>query len=876
MNMFRLSMRYMKIQKRRTILTIVGIVLSVALVSGTGILITSYLNMRLTKAEIENGTWHYSVSNITDYNKAVALKSNALIKKAGLATRDTYAQIGKKSGASGQLKATDYNYLKLNEFDISALSMMPYTVTKGRMPKNNNEIVLGNNASSLFTDNIKIGDKITYPVGTYERVFKLGQESADDDYTFSQTGSRTFTVVGFYNYGVYDWQSNVCNAVTLNPSGAHQYSVYVQMKPGVNFPQSIRKAVKDCELSTDSISENGIVEWMGKSASTKVRNTVVTTFLILAAIILAVMMLVIRNAFAMSVSEKISQIGTLRCLGASPNHIRNLILSEALIIWIFALPIGILCGFGAMAAVLSIVRNVDPADLAYLRISASVWPFVLTAILSFAAVMLSARRPIKSAMKMPMIEAVRGNAVYRDDRILRNRKGRILGKLFGFSGMLAAKNIRRNPKRFRTTLLSVIVSVVLFIAVGGFSMSISASLQNASNLYGGIDYEFTASSGLSSAIQGLDTTEQSVKDLDTVENVQKTAAYNVTLNIPLARVPKNYTSIYKEFTGNSAMYSNNKKTLPRSIRILEVSRKNYNSIRFSGKAPTYDELLAGKGALFCQTETFISSGGRVATADFSNYKPGETITVTQTFGGESTEAEKTNAKTQNLNFKISGLLAEKPWYAYNADGYLIVAEENIGVYDTSKLSGANVSDGGQTFLEIKYAKGFEEKADAQMKQLSVTAKNAGDGFHSVYQDTRGNRNQYLIMEIFVYGFTSIIILISCINIFNTIHANLLTRKREIAMTRAVGMDQVQLVRMLLLECALYGLIGTIWGSVIGVPLQLLLIKSFGHVILADMQSPLLFVIISLLVSVGIGILAGYSSIRRTLKSSIVEEIRAQE
>jgi putative ABC transport system permease protein len=441
--------------------------------------------------------------------------------------------------------------------------------------------------------------------------------------------------------------------------------------------------------------------------------------------------------------------------------------------------------------------------------------------------------------------------------------------------MLAAKNIRRNPKRFRTTLLSVIVSVVLFVAVGGFSISISASLKNASNVFGGMDYEFTAS-GWSKSMQGLDATEQSVKNLDTVANVQKTAAYDVTLNIPIARVPNKYLSIYKEFTGNLATDSSNSKAIVRPLKILEVSRENYNTLQFSGKAPTYDELLAGKGALLCQTETFVSSGGRIASADFSNYKSGETITVTQEYGGDSTETGRINAKTRNMDIKIVGLLTEKPWYAYNAEGYLIVAKGNTGVYDTSKLNGANTLDAKQMFLEIKYVKGSEEKADAQMKQISVSANNAGDGFHSVYQDTRESRNQYLIMAIFVYGFTAIIILISCINIFNTIHANLLMRKREIAMTRAVGMDQAQFVRMLLLECALYGLIGTIWGSVIGVPLQLLLIKSFGHVILADMQSPLLFVIISLLVSVGIGILAGYSSIRRTLKSSIVEEIRAQE
>jgi hypothetical protein len=135
------------------------------------------------------------------------------------------------------------------------------------------------------------------------------------------------------------------------------------MKPGINFSTSIHKAVKDCGLSSDSIRENGIVVWMRKSASTKVRNTLVQT--------------------------------------------------EALVIWIIALPVGMLCSLGAMVGVIAAVKNIDPENLEYLRLTASAWPFLLTAILSFTAMMFSARRPIKNTMKLPMIEAVRGNAVYR-------------------------------------------------------------------------------------------------------------------------------------------------------------------------------------------------------------------------------------------------------------------------------------------------------------------------------------------------------------------------------------------------------------------------------------------------------------------------------
>ena len=886
MSMFRLSLRYMKKQKKRTILTAVGIILSVALVSGSGILITSFHDMKLTQAEKSEGTWHYRVTANTDANGASMLRNNVLVQAAGLSTDDTCLQL-RKAKSSGQSKPSDFNYLQLKEYDSAALSMMPYTVKTGRMPRNSGEIALESGAASLFPHAVKLGDRIALPFGKTSS--SKGSNASEDDGsgdtdTFTETGTRAFTVVGFYSSGIYSWQTKGNAAVTLDPSGTHQYNIYVQMKPEVDFPSSIKKAVKDCGLSSaDNIHENGLVEWMGKSAATKVRDTVAATFLILAAIILSVTALVIRNSFAMSVSEKISQIGMLRCLGASPAQIRSLVLSEALCIWAVALPIGLLCGLGAMAGVITVVRQIVPDDLGYLRLTASAWPFVATAVLSLAAVLLSARSPVRATMKQPMIEAVRGNAIYRGSQARKNKKGRFLRKLFGFPGLLAAKNIRRNPKQFRTTLISVVVSVILFLSVGGFSMAVNASIKQGINTSGGMDYTFSADNRVSKAVGELGSLETKVKSQPTVADVQKTPVYdNVNLNIPAGRIPGKYFSVYKEFKGNDSSQLLSKsdkgeKYLFCSLNVLEVSRENYRNLKFAGKAPSYDELLSSKGGLLCQTRTFVSSGGRIATADFANYKVGETISVLQNYQLKQSENDQApRAKERKLNVRIMGILSEAPWYALNADGYLIVAQGNSSLFDTSGLSGASRDQNDQTVLEVRYRKGAEQEADAQMGKLAAAAQGEGFRSYSVYQGNRSSRNGFLVMEIFIVGFTVVIILISCVNVFNTIHANFQTRRREIAMTRAVGMDRKQLYQMLLLECSLYGLTGTFWGSIIGLSLQLLLLHAFGHIILADMQSPLLFVLISLAVSVGLGILAGWSSIRKMAKAPLVEEIRSEE
>lgn len=882
MNISSLALRYLRIQKRRTILTVIGVALAVALVAGTGLLIASFLHMRLAQATAENGSWHYQVSGITDHSKAEQLKSNVLFQKAGLVANDTVLLAGKKDGQS--------ETVPLYEYDTAALSMMPDTVTQGRMPQSSGEVMISTTAKSRFPG-VKLGDTVTLPCGTLTANGASGSSdgstntifTAQNEGTFTQKSSRTFTVVGFFRSGIYDYE-NIESAVTLNPTGAHTYSVYAQIKPLLNFSKSIQKAVADCGIRKENIHENGIVEWMGKSAATKVKTAVIATFCILAIVILFITMLVIRNSFAMSVADKISEIGTLRCLGAAPGHIRNLVLSEALLIWGIAAPVGLLLGTGAMAIVIAAVRQLDPNDFTYLTLAPAAWPFLLAALLSLFTVLFSAFAPVREAMRVPMVEAVRGNAIYRENRIRRNRKGRLLGRILGFSGLLAAKNIRRNPKRFRTTVLSVVASVVLFITVGGFAISVGASLRTAMRQSRMADYTYTANVE-AGTLPALNELEKEVRGMTGIGAVQRTPIYSVELSVPLSRVPAGYLEIYREFIGTSADTSTSGK-VKEQLQVLEVSRENYGSLRFSGNVPTYDELIQSGGALLCETSALFSPSGRFANAAFANYHTGETLSVTQAV---SLSSETKKEIRQTFQVKVSGILSELPWFTQQTyddnvgsgvEGVLVFPEGEAARFDTAELKKAALTaDTGSSepyLLAIHYANGAEAQADAKIRQLMLSARKSGVGFSDNYQNTVSERNFYLIMLIFVGGFSIVVILISCVNLFNTIHANMQTRKREIAMTRAVGMSQSQLRQMLLLECSLYGIIGTIWGAVIGLPLQYLLLEKFNMVIAANMAAPLLMALIALAATSGIGILAGLASIRRIIKTPIVEEIRAQE
>lgn len=869
--MFFLSLRYMRMQKKRSILTAIGITLAVALVAGTGMLISSFQNMQIQDATASTGSWHYQITGIQTEAQAQTLAHNVLFQNAGIAAEDTSLFV-EDSLRNTAVQAKPY--LTLREMDATARSMLPFTLTKGRMPKNGGEIALSTGSLSLFASAPAIGALVTLPVGTYAYAEPSNSSGARLDKTFTQTGTRTFTVVGYCRVGSAQWQwSAAQEAVTALPSGgSHTYSAYVQIKPGLSFYDSVVKAVRAAGISKDNIHENGLVDWLGQSSNARVRTIFISVFLILAVVILLVASLVIRNAFAMSVSEKIGQIGTLRCLGASPRQVRHLILSESLILWIIALPLGFGGGALAIGIVTYAIQNIDPNEFGHFALAVSAWPFWTAAALSLLTVLLSAAGPIRTGTRVSLVEAVRGGATYRDDRIRRNRRGRLLGKLFGFPALLAAKNIRRNPKRFRTTLLSVIVSVVLFFAVGGFTIGIGVSIQKSVNVLGGLDYQFFQGDAGPQAASAMDRLEKEAAQSPYVAAVQRTIESTFSMEIPLSRLPSGFLDAYKEFTGTDLLGGAKSDHTNAGINILSIDRDNYTSLKFASGAPSYDELLAmPDGALFCQTETLISGRGRTRTLDFANYKAGERLSFK--LSGSNTKDGDQQQRT--FSVKIAGVLAEKPWFAYNAEGYLLVPSKRAAQYDPSQWEAS--SETASQSLRVKYVKGAEEKADAQMTDLAQTvARPAGLGYASMYQTSRNNRNMFLVMQIFVYGFAGVIILICCINIFNTVHANLQGRKREIAMSRAVGMDKGQLLRMLLLECGLYGLIGSIWGGIIGYPIQFFLLKQFGYIISADAQSPLLFLFTSFLFSIGLGLLAGYSSMREMLHAPIVDEIRAQE
>lgn len=884
--LFHIAAAYMKRQRKRTALTIIGVLLACALVCSIGIFLTSVQHMFRTEAEYESGSHEVAFGTSGEgyltREQAMDLAAHHNIRRAGLVVEDESILVRPSKEREEQDRM-----IHMAQRDAEALSMIKYHVTEGRLPQNDGECMLSDIAILDWGVDAQLGDTLTVTVVRGEAK--------------TPVGTRTLTWVGTY-------ESGNSRVVTLPDSGEHHFAVYAQVS-GRDKDGTAEKILLDNGLPKYAYHLNGnYLRTTGEQGGSEFQVAFATTFILLACIILGAMILVIRNSFAMSTSEKISQFGLLRCVGASPRQIRSIVFFEALLIWVIALPLGLVLAVLAMAIVFAIVQRVELSALRYLSLVVSAWPFLLTATLSLAAVLLSARAPARRAASISPIEAVRGNTVFEEPKGRVGVRGRITGALFGYPGVLASKNIRRNRKRYLTTVLSVIVSITLFISLTSFSEAMSETFKRYGQV-NGMDATLTEYSQTGQHALFLSVYDSLLQDART-ERAAKCGMYSAQLPIQEDRLGPTYIADLQQFPEMLRYISQPTQTQPYEgpvaalkgqqvyedvfPSILVVDRQTYSQLQLQEGSMTYDELVAHKAVAINQKLELSGTGGFRVT-DITCFEQGETLYPTvNLYKAEGDPEDEEDYTPHSFPMVVGALTAAQPWFV--SDMAVLIPEENADLmafpegYTTYGLrqegrSAASLLEETSNVLYIKAVSGQEDSllgdVEAQVEALNASA-GTQEGrrfslyFNNYYNEVREGRNTVLVVNIFVYGFMVVVMLICAVNVLNTISTNIQMRKRELAMLRAIGMSQGQLMRMLLVECLLYGLIGTFWGSIAGFGLGGLLFIAIHNAFEASLMHPLLYVVVGMVGAIALSLLAGLGPIRRVVKASVVEEIRAQD
>ncbi|MCP3747758.1 ABC transporter permease [Paenibacillus sp. A3M_27_13] len=878
-----LTGKYLKGQKKRSMLTILGIILSVTLFTSIGTIGMSYWDKSVRQTMQDFGDYHVSFNGIS--GEAIPkVKNNAAVKSAGVISREGYAVLRetKEKEKKEDPFAAPYRYLNVKGYNANAMNMLQSQLDSGRYPENSNEIILSSSSLSYFLKKPKLGETITLNLGIRKvastgedkKINGLGDYGWDLDEAFQAQSQREYTVVGFMKPSSKEnWSSGyIFPAITFNDNKSidnyKNYFIYVKMKSLKNIKEKTEALRSSLQLSNveqgsamqldrDNFIENVRIEYnnellklYGKSIYEGVNNSLILTFAAVIAIIMICTIAMIYNIFHISVLERISQFGMLRCIGATPAQIRKIVMQEATLISLIGIPIGILTGTLFMKVLFYNISLLTLGFLNDMRMVISLPILISAGLLGLLSVYLSAIGPAKQAARVYPLEALKNAGSSKVENITKVKKSLYVKKLFGVVGQFASRNLQRNKKRFRITAFSMIISIILFIVFSG----LVDFMQQITQL-SGAQYSYSLSyDGPSSRID--DTVYRDVSKLDAVQQAYKFYSNQVDAIIPKDKINPIYYGFHKD-------------------RYIVAEGEGYRtdnnflvSYGDNGLDALQSKLTAGKidkekmnqenGVIVLQKIMMMTEEGKRLILDQTQFKVGDHIKI-RTIDGNHNEYQTVTV----VGIVDQDLLSKK--YSTGQDLSFITTPK---VY--SKIMGSD------TYSRIFILANPDISNHPITDYLkSLTDKNAGFNYHDRVAEVAQAKNDAKTFSILLYGFIGVIVLIAFLNIVNTVSTNLILRTKEFATLKAIGMTQKEVRKMIILEGVFYGLFAAVIGIILGTTLNYGIQVLFASALDADWVFPWYSIGIAFAGSMITTIVATIGPMYRLNKVSIVDALRSE-
>ncbi len=553
---------------------------------------------------------------------------------------------------------------------------------------------------------------------------------------------------------------------------------------------------------------------------------------IIIAIIVITSIIVIRNSFSISATERTRQFGMLASIGATPQQIRHSVIFEGIIISAIGIPLGILLGVVAVA-VLVIIINCLMQDvfMAAIEFSLPFWVFPFTLGLSFITILLSCLWPAIRASRIPAVEAIRGS---QDIKIKAKklRTSKLTANIFGVGGVIAAKNLKRSRKKYRTTVISIVLSVATFVGLSSFITYGKKTID--------LEYRQTAAD---ISISGADS--------DFYQKLVERFGIN------------NYAYYLATTSANISVAAMNETAFREFANLVGIKTDDYNRIAIANN----------------QTLEYGDDGG-YRIGKLEGLQEGENFTVelldydckmSKNATGKHKTCELSDDPTP-IDIKISKITESQPLGLEGVMQPMIFVSEKYFQPEIIANVQANLPSSQFFAASIPNL----EELDSYMNEIADTQ---GESEHIFYNNLKENQDQMrrvvLLMSIFLYGFVAVVTLIGVTNIFNTITTNIALRAKEFAMLKSIGMTHEEFNRMIRLESLMYA--GK--ALLIGLPIGLLLSYGFYQSIANSVDFGFIFpypaILISIIaVALLISVIMHYS-VRQVEKQNIIETIRSE-
>lgn len=829
------TIKSLKLNKKRTIVTIIGIMLSTALICGVAGLVSSFQNSLIDWARTNDGNYHVTFKNV-ESNKAQYVTENQKVKDYFLSSSLGWANL---EGS----KATNKPYLHVLAYDKKALENYGVVLTDGRLPQNPNEIIITESVLTGARVFLKIGDTITLNIGTRKSNddYYLNDDAlyTEDDESIVDTKEKTYTIVGFMQtLDVEKFYSPGYSALTYMDETPSAIDISVLYKSPKEYEKTTKDICKTLNLDFDEdiYVNSDFLRFQGIMSD----NMLYVLYTIAGVVIFIIVIssvFVIRNSFSISVAEKNRQYGMLSSVGATSKQIRKNVIFEGMVIGLIAIPLGILLGIVAIMILLKVVNYLLTDMLSGLGFTYSInlLAVLISVAISIITIYLSCLIPARKAAKISPIESIRGNNDIKiNSKKLRTSK--LTKKLFGIGGVIASKNLKRSKKKYRTTVISLVISIFIFISLSSF-----LTLGTKTSQFYYMDFKFNV------YVHSLsDANTQIYEKISKLENVDNSAyCYQSSLDIDNIKYASEFGKKFLENdpqpTGIAFMVYNNE-YFKKYIKEIGLKESDYKT-----------------AVILLDYDTFYNEDGSKTVDRIYSLKPGDTVNV------KSGDKEKTLTISKFTDVKPMGQEA-----VYYDHGIIVVSEDYIKEVFKEDVNNSDYYHLSDLFIKSSKPQELENTLNDLIKQggdyYGLTVFN-----YETYM--KQEQRMLLVVKIFLYGFITVITLIGVTNIFNTITTNMILRSKEFAMLKSVGMSSKEFNKMIRLESIMYGT----KSLLIGIPLGILgsygMYKAFAQGIDLGYTLPLPAIIISIVfVFIIVGITMKYS-LNKINKQNIIETIR---
>lgn len=872
-----LTARNLKLNKNRTIVTIIGIMLSVALLTAVICMFFAARESLIAYEIDKNGEYHYAFFDVPEEDvEEIALnrKVETLYTKKDLG----YAVLD-------GVKNPDKPYAYITAMSQDSMEHLGITLLKGRLPKSPDEILVPSHVRTNGRVTLTVGDTLSFQVGT--RVLTADGEvldqsnpyQGDESESIIETEQKDYTVVGIIERMSTEMEAYTAPGYTFVTFGeadqlAGNQDVFVKYtKEGLKDVYGVTAGILgvDAEafrmVNTNEIMEQPetvIDELFAKISEEKyeyrsnayliqletglIKNNTLASFasacVLVCVIIIFTSVFCIKNSFDISIGEKIRQYGMLSSVGATGKQIRKNVFFEAFLLGVIGIPLGLLLGHLATAILLVISNRMLADMLAFQLVFAFSWYAVLLAVvLGFVTLFFSAKRSAKKASRISPIQAIRNSDDLKNsNKAVRTPKW--ICRIFGIGGEIAHKNLQRSKKKYRTTVVSIVICVTVFVAMSSFV-----------NLgFGMIKAEIDASDyNLSIGCAGTKETLEEVDQVWQLEGIRQMSSCNST---QISCQNYDYTKKYLELVPDANETYEDEDGQMQAVYAAYMNLYLLDDITFQSYVEDTlhldYEAVREKGILLNDIiEAVEVEDGTYKDMEVEKYAYQKGDIIKAVFD-ETEDA---------IEIPIAAVAKEVPFGLY------------VGYVPTVLVS---ESYADLVFAHAPYQYIFIDASDASQvqDQLEIIFGDETYNISNVEENAKAIQSLITLVGIFLYGLIIVISLISVTNIFNTITTNMNLRKREFAMLQSVGMTKREFNRMIQLESLFYGTKALVIGLPIGCVLSYVIyrVMSEGDMILRyhlPIRAMLLAVAAVFLL---ITCIMRYS-VRRISKQNIIETIR---